>query len=48
MELALDEVDEADEDTFNRILWYAARGKEPYPEQYVNESANDEDDPLPE
>ncbi len=26
LELALDEADEADEDTFNRILWHAARG----------------------
>jgi YVTN family beta-propeller protein len=35
-ELALDEVDEADEDTFNRILWHAARGDGvAYPEQYV-------------
>jgi hypothetical protein len=32
MELALDEADEADEDTFNRILWHSARGDGvPYP-----------------
>jgi hypothetical protein len=36
LELALDEVDEADEDTFNRILWHAARGDAaPYPAEYV-------------
>ena len=30
--LPLDEVDEADEDTFNRILWHATRGSdETYP-----------------
>jgi YVTN family beta-propeller protein len=34
-ELNLDEGDAADEDTFNRILWHAARGDEPYPERYV-------------
>jgi YVTN family beta-propeller protein len=31
MELPLDEVDEADEETLNRILWYATRGDTPYP-----------------
>lgn len=36
LELALDDVDEADENTFNRILWHAARGDGvPYPEQFV-------------
>jgi hypothetical protein len=29
--LDLDDADEADEDTFNRILWFAARGDTPYP-----------------
>jgi hypothetical protein len=31
LEQNLDEVDEADEDTFNRILWFSIRGEEPYP-----------------
>ncbi|WP_406695571.1 bifunctional YncE family protein/alkaline phosphatase family protein [Singulisphaera sp. Ch08] len=34
--LDLDEADEADENTFNRILWYAARGESaPYPAKFV-------------
>ena len=33
LELDLDEVDEADEDTFNRLLWHAVKGDDaPYPE----------------
>jgi YVTN family beta-propeller protein len=36
LELALDEADEADEDTFNRILWHASRGDQaPYPEEFA-------------
>jgi hypothetical protein len=31
MELDLDEVDRADEDTFNRILWFSVKGDIPYP-----------------
>ena len=35
-ELALDEADQADEDAFNRILWFAARGdRAPYPEEFA-------------
>jgi YVTN family beta-propeller protein len=34
LELDLDEADQADEDTLNRILWHAARGPDtPYPER---------------
>ncbi len=34
--LNLDEGDEADEDTMNRILWYATRGYDvPYPEEFA-------------
>jgi hypothetical protein len=29
--LDLDEADQADEDTLNRILWFSVRGGEPYP-----------------
>jgi Phosphoesterase family len=31
LELDLDEADEADEDTLNRILWFSVRGEERYP-----------------
>ena len=31
MELDFDEEDKADEDTLNRILWFAMRGDQPYP-----------------
>ena len=40
--LDLDEADEADEDTLNRILWHAVRGSAPYPAEYTPE--RDEDD----
>ncbi len=34
--LELDKGDQADEDTFNRIIWHATRGYDtPYPEEYV-------------
>jgi YVTN family beta-propeller protein len=36
LELNLDEGDQADEDTLNRILWHATRGYEtPYPERFA-------------
>ena len=36
MELNLEEEDQADEDTFNRILWHATRGYDtPYPVEFV-------------
>lgn len=36
MELDLDDADVADEDTFNRILWFAAYGESrPYPEKFA-------------
>lgn len=35
MMLNLDAEDQADEDTFNRILWHATRGNAPYPAQFV-------------
>ncbi|HWG47568.1 MAG TPA: bifunctional YncE family protein/alkaline phosphatase family protein [Gemmataceae bacterium] len=38
--LDLDEADEADEDTLNRILWHAVRGDgTPYPEQFAGKRA---------
>jgi hypothetical protein len=37
MKLALDEEDEAEEDTFNRILWHSQRGRDDtYPEWAVS------------
>jgi YVTN family beta-propeller protein len=33
--LNLEMADAADEDTFNRILWFSVRGNEPYPERYA-------------
>ncbi len=35
MELDLETEDRADEDTFNRILWFATRGDAPYPAEFV-------------
>jgi hypothetical protein len=36
LELDLDEIDRADENTFNRILWHAMKGHDvPYPEQHT-------------
>lgn len=39
IEMKLTEVDEADEDTFNRLLWFATRGEEAYPDQYIGRRA---------
>jgi YVTN family beta-propeller protein len=37
LELDLDEADDADEETFNRILWHSVRGPEvPYPEHLLH------------
>ena len=41
LELALDDVDEADEDTLNRILWHATRG---YDVAYPKVARADDDD----
>lgn len=36
LELPLDEVDSADEDTFNRILWHSVKGvNAPYPQEFA-------------
>ena len=40
LELDLEEEDQADEDTFNRILWHAMRGYEtPFPEVFIGRRA---------
>lgn len=42
---SLDEIDEADEDTLNRILWFAARGSDDeYPAWAVLAQVHDDDD----
>jgi DNA-binding beta-propeller fold protein YncE len=43
LRLPLDEVDEADEDTLNRILWHSRRGRDDtYPSWAVNEAPDDD------
>ena len=38
LEMNLDDGDEADEDTLNRIIWHATRGYDvPYPEKYAGQ-----------
>ena len=45
LEMPLDEVDEADEDTLNRVLWHSARGRDDtYPAWDVLADADDDDD----
>jgi hypothetical protein len=43
LDLPLDEADEADEDTLNRILWFAQRGRDDtYPAWAVLEEGDDD------
>ena len=42
--LNLDEADEADEDTLNRILWHATRGEEEYPAAFIGRRAPGRED----
>jgi hypothetical protein len=43
IEVNLEEADEADEDTLNRILWHARRGRDDnYPAWAVDDSDADE------
>lgn len=45
LELPLDDVDEADEDTLNRIIWHSVRCRDDtYPAWAVNEEDDDDDD----
>ncbi len=41
-ELNLNEIDAAEEDTYNRILWFAAKGNQPYPVQHTRRGRNPE------
>jgi len=43
-ELDLEEEDKADEDDFNRILWFSVRGEERYPIEFVNVVEDDGDE----
>jgi YVTN family beta-propeller protein len=45
LNMPLDEVDEADEDTLNRVIWHSVRGRDDtYPAWAVNPDADDDDD----
>ncbi len=45
LEIDLDKADAADEDIFNRILWFAAHGEDqPYPGQRTEKEDKDDDD----
>ena len=45
LELPLDEVDEADEDTLNRILWHSVRRRDDtYPAWAVQADADEDED----
>ena len=45
LELPLDDVDEADEDTLNRIIWHSVRGRDDtYPAWAVNEEEEEEEE----
>ncbi|KPK83012.1 MAG: phosphoesterase [Bacteroides sp. SM23_62_1] len=39
-----DRVDAGNDDILNRILWYTARGKQPYPAKYAGEDGEEEDE----
>ncbi len=39
-----DGIDGGDDDLFNRILWYAFKGNDPYPELYSGKDNDDDDD----
>ena len=43
-ELDLEEEDKADEDDFNRILWFSVRGEQRYPIEFVNVVEDDGDE----
>jgi hypothetical protein len=45
IKLPLDDIDAADEDTLNRILWHAARGRDDnYPSWAVSVTKDEDDD----
>ncbi len=39
-----DRIDAGDDDLFNRIIWFASKGKKPYPAKYAGKDIDDEDD----
>jgi YVTN family beta-propeller protein len=44
LEMNLDDGDAADEDTLNRILWFAMHGEKPYPVAFAGRKEEDDDD----
>lgn len=43
MEPQFDHIDAGDDDLFNRILWFASKGKKPYPAKYSGKDNDDND-----
>ena len=43
MEPQFDYIDTGDDDLFNRIIWYAMKGKAAYPSRYSGDSKDDKD-----
>jgi hypothetical protein len=41
MESQFDGIDSGDDDLFNRILWFAMKGKEKYPKKYAGKDDED-------
>jgi hypothetical protein len=39
-----DRVDAGNDDLFNRIIWFAANGKKPYPAKYAGKDGDEDDD----
>ncbi|MCG6187969.1 bifunctional YncE family protein/alkaline phosphatase family protein [Maribellus maritimus] len=44
MEPQFERVDAGDDELFNRIIWFAMKGKKPYPEKYSGKDEDDDDD----
>jgi hypothetical protein len=44
MEPQFEKIDTGDDATFNRIIWFAMKGKKPYPAKYSGEEEEEEDD----
>jgi hypothetical protein len=44
MHVQFDHVDAGDDDLFNRIIWFAAKGKKSYPARYSGKDDGEEED----
>ena len=42
MEPQFDKIDHGDDDLFNRIIWFAMKGKEAYPAKYSGKEEDEE------